>query len=111
MAIATDSAEVAATAMVKAGKAQLSVSCPGPGACRGTIKLTAKVKIGKKTKTVVVGLASYEIPAGQSATVEVALTKKAKKLLEKGSLKARARGPGIDGTLRLKQLPPSGKKR
>ncbi len=104
-------AEVAPTATVKAGKAPLSVSCPGPGACKGTIKLTAKVKIGKKTKTIVVGSASYDIAAGQSATVEVALSRKAWKLLKKGSLKVRASGPGIDGTLRLKRLPPSGKKR
>ncbi len=104
-------AKVAPTATVKAGKAPLNVSCPGPGTCRGTIKLTAKVKIGKKTKTIVVGSASYEIPAGQVATVEVTLTRKARKLLKKGGLRVRARGPGIDGTLRLKPSPPSGKKR
>lgn len=104
-------ARVARAATVKAGKAPLSVSCPGPGACKGTIELTAKVRIDRKTKTIVVGSASYDIPAGQSAVVKVALTRRARKLLRKGSLEVRASGPGIDGTLRLKQPPPAGGKR
>jgi hypothetical protein len=105
------SAEVAPSATVRAGIAVLRVSCPGPVACTGKIKLTAKVKTGGKTRTIVVGSASYDVAAGRSATVEVVLTRRAKRLLGKGSHRVRVSGPGIDGTLWLKQSPASGKKR
>jgi hypothetical protein len=92
---------ITAAAPVKGGKAQLSVSCPGPGACKGTIKLTAKIKVGKKIKTVVIGTATYEIPAGSSQVVKVKLSAAAKKRLKKGAIKVKISG-GPKGTITLK---------
>jgi|GEM_PF-4639254 len=100
-------AAVAPSATVEAGKTQLSVFCAGPGTCGGTIRLTAKVKVGKRTRTIVVGSASYDIAAGQSATVDVILTRKARKLLGKRSLRVRVRGTTTGGTVLLKQSPPA----
>jgi hypothetical protein len=90
-------------AQVKGGAAQLNVSCPGPGPCKGTIKLTAKLKVGKKTKAIVVGTASYEIPAGSSTVVKVKLSTAAKKRLKKGALKVKVRGSAVNGTVTLRQ--------
>ncbi len=93
--------DIAPAAQVKGGTAQLNVSCPGPGSCKGTIKLTAKVKVGKKAKTIVLGTASYEIPAGSSTVVKVKLSAAAKKRLKKGALKVKVRG-AVNGTVTLK---------
>lgn len=93
--------DIAPAAQVKGGTARVNVSCLGPGPCKGTIRLTAKVKIGKKTKTIVVGTASYEIPAGSPTVVKVKLSAAARKRLKKGALKVRVRG-AVDGTVTLK---------
>ena len=97
------SAKVAPSAAVSGGTAALSISCSGGGACKGTLKLTAKIKQGGKTKTVVIGTASYDIAAGQSQTIKVKLSGAAKKLLKEGkAIKAKLSGPGAKGTVKLK---------
>jgi hypothetical protein len=96
-------AKLATAATVSKGKAQVKVSCAGPGSCRGTLKLTAKVGKGKKKKTVVIGTASYEILAGGSQTVEVKLSAAAKKRLKQGALKVKVSGGGAQGTVTLRQ--------
>jgi hypothetical protein len=96
-------AKAAATATVKSGKAELRLTCAG-GPCKGTIALTAKVKQGKKTKSLVIGKASFSIAAGATATLKVKLSGPAKSELAKGkALKAKASGAGVSAsTVKLK---------
>jgi phosphodiesterase/alkaline phosphatase D-like protein len=95
-------AKLAPAATVSKGKALLTVSCAGPGSCRGTLKLTAKVGQGKKRKAVVIGTASYEIPAGGSQAVEVKLSAVAKKRLKKGRLQVKVSSGDVQGTVTLR---------
>jgi Divergent InlB B-repeat domain len=75
---------VLTTAKVKGGKAEVRVSCAGPGDCAGALTLTAKLKIGKKKKTVTIGTAPFSVPAGGSATVKIKLSSKGRSALESG---------------------------
>lgn len=68
----------------KGGKATLKISCKGEGACKGTVKLIAKLKVGHETKKVTVGKASFSLPAGASKPLTIKLSGPAKKLLGKG---------------------------
>ncbi len=97
------SAKAAATAKVKSGKAQLKLTCSG-GPCKGQVKLKAKVKQGTKTKTLVIGKASFSIAEGATATVKVKLSGPAKQELAKGKvLKAKTSGSGVTpSTVKLK---------
>jgi Divergent InlB B-repeat domain len=100
--------EIPPTASVSGGKASLKLTCLG-GACAGKLKLTAKVKQGKKTKKVVIGQASFSLAAGESKTIKVKLSSAAKKMLNEGKqLKATLSGPGVKDTVKLK--PSGGKK-
>jgi hypothetical protein len=92
-------AKAAATASVKSGKAALKLTCSG-GACKGTLKLTAKV--GGKNK--VIGKASFSLASGASETLNVKLSGPAKQELAKGhTLKAKLSGTGIaSSTVKLK---------
>jgi hypothetical protein len=99
-------ATAATKAQVKAGKAALQLSCPGPGACSGKLTLSAKITTGKgknkKTKTLTIGSASFSLKAGESTTVSVKLSGPAKSALAKGTLKAKLKGTGIaPGTVKL----------
>ncbi|HTR74158.1 MAG TPA: IPT/TIG domain-containing protein [Solirubrobacterales bacterium] len=89
-------AEAASSATVSGGSASLRISCSG-GHCKGSFKLTAKVKQGKKTKTVVIGKTSYNVAAGKSKTVKVKITNsQIKKDLNNGkTVKAQLSGSGI----------------
>jgi len=91
---------VAAKAKVKGGRAYVRVSCAGLSSCRGSLKLTAKLK-GKATA---IGAASFGLAPGSSTTLKVTLGPKAKQALESaGKLKARVSGTGIQaGVVRLK---------
>jgi hypothetical protein len=96
----------ASKAQVKAGKAALQISCPGPGACSGKLTLTAKITSGKgknkKSKTKTIGSASFSLKGGESTTVQVKLSGPAKSALAKGSLKAKLKGTGIaPGSVKL----------
>jgi Fe-S cluster biogenesis protein NfuA len=97
-------AKAAAAAKVKSGKAELKLSCTG-GPCKGTLRLKAKVKQGKKTKTLVIGKASFSIADGATATLKVKLSGPAKQELAKGkTVKAKTSGTGISSsTVKLKQ--------
>lgn len=91
-------AKAAATAAFKGGKAQLKLTCTG-GPCKGTVKLTAKVKQGGKTKNLRIGKASFSIGEGATATVKVKLSGPAKQALAQGkTLKAKTSGTGIAGS-------------
>jgi hypothetical protein len=96
-------AKAAPTAKVKSGKAQLKLSCTG-GPCKGTIKLKAKVKQGNKTKSLVIGKASFSIAEGAAVTLKVKLSGPAKTELGKGkTLKAKTSGTGVTAsTVKIK---------
>lgn len=96
-------AKAGATAKVKGGKAQVKLSCAG-GPCNGTLKLTAKLRQGGKSKTLMIGKGSFSIADGASMTVKVKLSASAVKELAKAHvLKARAGGSGIaTGSVKLK---------
>ena len=96
-------AKAAGSATVKSGKASLKLTCTG-GPCKGTIQLKAKVKQGKKTKTLVIGKASFSIAEGASTTLKVKLSGPAKQELAKGkTLKAKTSGSGVSAsTVKLK---------
>ena len=96
-------AKAAPTAPVKGGKAALKLSCSG-GACKGTLKLTAKIKQGTKTKSMVIGKASFSLAAGASKTLKVKLSGAAMKELKKRkTLKAKVTGTGVtSSTVKLK---------
>ncbi len=101
-------ASVASKAQVKSGKAALSVTCPGPGACSGKVTLTAKITTGKgknkKTKKQTIGSASFSLTPGGSSTVQVKLSGPAKSAIAKGTLKASVSGTGVAaGSVKLSQ--------
>jgi hypothetical protein len=87
---------VTATAKVKAGKAMLKVSCAGRGACKGKLKLLARV--GSERKRVTIGTTSFSVAADASRTLRIGLTRKAKRALRRRGkgLPARVAGTGIE---------------
>jgi hypothetical protein len=88
-------ARAAGSARVKSGKAALKITCSG-GVCKGEFNLTAKVKRGYKTKTAVIGAASFSLTDGASTVLKVKLSGAAKQELDKGkSIKAKLSGTSI----------------
>jgi hypothetical protein len=67
------------------GEALLKLACAGTGACGGKLGLTGKVPLGKgkrvKAKTEILGTTDFSIPAGETASVEVALNRAGRTLL------------------------------
>jgi len=97
-------AKVAPSAKVKSGKAQLKLTCTGEGACKGSLKLSAKLKQGGKTKSLVIAKGSFSLAKGQKATLKLKLSAPAKQALAKNrSLKAKVKGSGVlASTVKLK---------
>jgi hypothetical protein len=88
-------ARAAGTAAFSGGRAALELTCSA-GTCKGTLQLTAKVKQGKKTKSVVIGKADFSFAAGAAAMLRVKLSGAARNELDKGrKLKAKLSGTGI----------------
>jgi len=99
-------AKVASKARVKGGKALLRVTCRGETRCKGTIKLFAKVKAGKKKKkNRLIGKARFGIAAGKKKTIKVKLSGPAKReLAKRRQLKAKVKGSGVRrSTVKLKK--------
>jgi hypothetical protein len=96
-------AKAGAIAKVKAGKAQVKLTCAG-GPCNGTLKLTAKLLQGGKRKSLTIGRGSFSIAEGAATTLKVKLSASAVRELAKAhSLKARAGGSDvIAGPVKLK---------
>ena len=94
-------ATAAAVAKVKGGKAKVKLSCSG-GLCRGTVKLSAKLRRGGAS--VVVGKAPFVLASGESTVLSVKLSAAARRQLKKsGSLRAKAAGTGVAaGAVKLK---------
>jgi hypothetical protein len=89
-------------AKVKGAVASVTLSCPGPGACSGVLKLVARAvtKHGKRktTSNVTIGSASFSMAAGKSVTLNVHLTGQGRKLLGKAGkkgLKVQIAGTGV----------------
>lgn len=102
--------EVGSTAKVKAGKAALKLSCSG-GPCAGTLTLAAKIRQGRKLKSVAAGSAPVKLADGASKTVAVKLSGPVKQELAKGhSVKAKLSGAGLAGAA-VTLLPPKPPKR
>jgi hypothetical protein len=100
---AAGTAVAAHTAKVKGGKAQLKLTCKGEGPCKGSLKLTAKIKSGGKTKSLTIGKASFSLGVGASTTLKIKLSGPAKQALAKGPLKAKVGGSGVAAsTVKLK---------
>lgn len=89
-------------AVVKGGKAQLRLRCPGRDPCKGLAALWVS-----GFKDVLLGKARFSVPAGKSRTVRVKLTSKGKRLLRKARrhrLRAKLKGRGVKKrTVLLKQ--------
>jgi hypothetical protein len=72
---------------VKGSVASVTLRCPGPGACSGVMRIVVRVTTrhgrGKKTSKVTIGVASFSMAAGKSATLRVHLTGQGRKLLGK----------------------------
>jgi hypothetical protein len=102
--LGTGKAKVAGFGLYKGGRAMLRISCKGGGPCKGTVKLIAKLKAGHRTRKVVVGKASFSLPAGGSRALKIKLSSPAKKLLGKGrTLTAKVRGSGVTAsTVKIK---------
>jgi hypothetical protein len=88
---------VSGAALFQGGKAVLRLSCKGQGPCKGSLKLVAKLKVGKaKAKNVEIGKASFSLAAGASTTLKVKLAGAAKKVLGKArNVKATVSGAGV----------------
>ncbi len=88
---------VSGAALFQGGKAVLRLSCKGQGPCKGSLKLVAKLKVGKaKAKNIVIGQASFSLAAGTSRTLKVKLAGAAKKVLGKAkNVKATVSGTGV----------------
>lgn len=113
-------AKSAKTAKVKGGKVLLQLTCPGPGDCTGSLKLSArqaikpkkKSKHHKRSRTVTIGKNKFSVHAGTTATVKVPLNGAGKSLFAKshGKLKATLSGTNIaKTTLTLKGKAPKQK--
>jgi hypothetical protein len=89
---------VARKAKVKGGKALLGIRCEGPSSCRGSLKLSAKLRGAAKgrAKNVAIGAASFSLAPGSSETLKVTLSAAAKQMLgSSGRLQARVSGAGV----------------
>ncbi|HEY7949391.1 MAG TPA: hypothetical protein VID51_00995 [Solirubrobacterales bacterium] len=88
---------VSGAALFQGGKAVLRLSCKGQGPCKGSLKLVAKLKVGKaKAKNTEIGKASFSLAAGTSKTLKVKLSAAAKKVLGKAkTVKAKVSGAGV----------------
>jgi hypothetical protein len=96
-------ARAASTAKVRSGRAQIRLSCAG-GPCSGTVRLTAKVLLSGRRRSVLVGKGAFSLADGAARIVKVKLSAPALRELGKArSLKAQAGGPGVlAGTVKLK---------
>jgi hypothetical protein len=89
-------ARAAARAKVKAGKALLRIACVGKGACKGKLKLLARV--GPGGKRVTIGTASFSLAPHASRTLRIGLVRRAKRMLSvsETGLAARVSGRGVE---------------
>jgi hypothetical protein len=81
--------------LVRGGKALLALRCVG-GPCAGKLQLMARIKMGKKRKSLVIGRRSFSFASGAKGTVRVRLSGPAKKeIAKRGRLQAKVTGDGV----------------
>lgn len=91
-------ARVSPTATVKGGKAAIRLSCSG-GPCQGTLKLTMRVRRGKRAMSVVIARAPFGLQDGEAKTLRVKLSSAAARMPSTAAaLRAQATGPGLTGS-------------
>ena len=97
-------ARVSGIATVKGSRAMLGLECEG-GPCTGTLKLTMRVRQGKRAKSVVIARAPFRLDEGESRTLGTKLSGLAVRTLAAGrTLRASAAGVGVDSRMiRLKR--------
>jgi Calx-beta domain len=80
------------------GRLAVRLTCPKTEAsrCRGRLKLTARIKRGKRKVTVTLGTARFSVRPGKAATVKLKLGKKAVRLLRAGALNVALTATGGD---------------
>ena len=116
-------AAVIGSSTVRQGNVTLALSCAGPGACSGTVKLLARVtekrtvkRHGKRrtvkvTRNVAIGEATFAIAAGGHTTLSVALSGQGVSWLRKAGKKGLSvtlSGSGVQAsTLVLKEKQPA----
>jgi Carboxypeptidase regulatory-like domain len=100
------------SAKVKGAVQLVTLRCPGPGACSGTLKLVARMTTGRgkhrKTSNVGIGAARFSIAAGKSITLSVRLTGQGPKLLIKSrrrGLRVQVTGAGVKATAATLKAP------
>jgi hypothetical protein len=114
-------AQAAGSARVKRGFAAIKLTCSGAGACKGTIKLLARVAakravhyhgmrhVVERTRTVVLGTAAFSIARGASIVVRVHLSRQGMTLMlraRRHGLRVKIGGSGIKtSSLVLVRLP------
>jgi RTX calcium-binding nonapeptide repeat (4 copies) len=80
-------AAIRSTALrVRSGRIAVALACPAGGAaCTGrlTLRTAAKVKVGKRRRTVTIATMAYTIPAGRSTTVKPKVAKDGRSLLRR----------------------------
>ncbi len=88
------------------GKVKIPLAAVGPTdeVTKGKLKLTAKIKTGKKkAKTRTIASKAFSVKAGASKTITVTLSRAARKVIaEKGKLKATATAGKVTTKLTLK---------
>jgi hypothetical protein len=100
-ALPASTLRLAATARVRGARALLRASCEGTSSCKGLLRLTARLR----SRSVVIGQARFRLAAGSPGTVEVRLSARARRLLDRtGRLRARVAGAGVQArAVRLKR--------
>jgi hypothetical protein len=95
----TGTAEAGYHAIVKRGKVGLRLTCRGSGACKGSVKLIARVSkrltvkidgkphVVRRTREFVIGTANFSLAHGTAETLRVSLTAKGKELLRRAGKK------------------------
>jgi hypothetical protein len=93
---------------VTSSRVAVSVRCAGETACRGTVRLrsAAKVRIGKRSKVVTLTSSkAYSLPAGQSASLKLTLSKDGRSVLKaRRSLKVAVELRPAGGKVAVRQL-------
>jgi len=103
-------AVAARLARVRRGRALLRLSCRGGGACRGALRLIARVRVrrgtgrrsrgsaARRARNMLIGKARFSIPAGKKRVIRVGLNRKGRRLLRRARrhrLEVRLRGRGV----------------
>ena len=102
----TGSLTIRGSATASGAHARITLACSSVGPCTAQLTLTTKVKRGQGAQTVVIGRALVEIPAGQSKTISLQLSKVAVGLLRRrGSMAAKLTGPGTGLTITIERSP------